>query len=378
MNFAWSEEQQDVRELARRILKDLVNDDIVTQAERDGQPYLKDAWAALSEAELMSLSLSEEAGGGGMGEEELSILLREIGAVGAPLPVMSTLVLAALPLDKFGNDAQKKRAITALAATPEIVGAWSEIARRDLYQPATTLTKNDDGSYTLNGVKTHVEAAKDAKAFVVTAQLDGKPVLLIAPNGDGVTVSAQDVTNWTIAYEVRFENVAINEEDIIVQGDAATDALDYLIDRLLMAQSSLMLGLADTTLKLTATHAVDRVQFGQPIATFQAVGQRCADAYIDLQALELAVLRVAWLQANDHPSTDAAQKAKFVAAQTSHRIGATATHIHGGIGFDRDYPLYRYFLGLKVLEFSFGNANEQLQKIGQRFAQAATPEQKAS
>lgn len=375
MNFAWSEEQRDIRELARRILKDLVNDDVVTQAQRDGQPYLQDAWKALSEAELMSLSLSEEAGGGGMGELELSILLREIGRVGAPLPIMSTLILAALPLDQYGNAEQKKSAIRALAPTPEIVGAWSEIGRRDVFDPATTLSKNSDGSYTLNGVKTHVEAAQDAKEFVVTAQLDGKPVILLANNGEGVTVTPQQATNLTIVYEVRFQDVRVQEAQIVVQGDAAQEALDWLVDRVLMAQSSLMLGLAETTLDLTATHAVDRVQFGQPIATFQAVGQRCADAYIDLQSLELAVWRVAWLQANGHPSHDAAQKAKFVAAQTSHRIGATATHIHGGIGFDRDYPLYRFFLGLKILEFSFGNAKEQLQQIGARFAQAVeTPQ----
>lgn len=373
MNFAWSEEQRDIRDLARRILSDLVDDETVTKAQHDGEPYLRDAWKALSEAELMSLSLSEEAGGGGMSEEELSILLREIGRVGAPLPVMSTIVLAALPLDRYGDDAQKKRAITALAPTPEIVGAWEEIGRRDVFQPATTLTRNDDGSYTLNGAKTHVEAAADAKEFVVTATLDGKPVLLTAAAGDGVTVTPQDATNLTIVYEVRFENVAVDASQIIVQGDEAQEALQWLVDHLLMAQSSLMLGLAETALNLTAAHAVDRVQFGQPIATFQAVGQRSADAYIDLQTFELAVWRVAWLQANGHPSTDAAQKAKFVAAQVSHRIGSTAMHIHGGIGFDRDYPLYRYFLGIKLLEFSFGNASEQLKHIGARYAAAATP-----
>lgn len=377
MNFAWSEEQRDIRELARRILTDLVNDDVVTQAQRDGQPYLQDAWKALSEAELMSLSLSEEAGGGGMGEMELSILLREIGRVGAPLPIMSTLILGALPLDQFGSSEQKKRAVSALAPTPEIVGAWAEIGRRDVFDPAATLVEKD-GKYSLTGVKTHVEAAKDAKEFVVTAQLNGKPVLLLAKNGPGVTVTPQQATNLTIVYEVRFDDVEVHESQIIAQDDDAQKALEWLVDRVLMAQTSLMLGLAETTLNLTATHAVDRVQFGQPIATFQAVGQRCADAYIDLQALELAVWRVAWLLANGRPSTDAAQKAKFVAAQTSHRIGATATHIHGGIGFDRDYPLYRFFLGLKILEFSFGNAKEQLQKIGERFAHAATTQKQAS
>lgn len=370
MEFTWSEEQKDVRDLSRRILTDLVTDDAVKKYEADGEPYMRAVWKALSESELLSLSLSEEAGGAGMGEMELSILLREIGRVGATLPVLGTLVLAALPLDYIGGAELHQRIPKIVGQTPSSTGAWAEIGRRDPFQPTTTLTKDGD-VYRVTGVKTHVEAAEDVRAFVVNAQLDGEPALIMVAAGNGVTIEKQQATNLSTLYQVSFDQAEVPPEHVLAVGDKARDVIGWTIDRLMMAQASLMLGLADTTLRLTATHATDRVQFGQPIAMFQAVGQRVADAYIDLQGMELQVWRAAWTQAQGLDSTDVAQKAKFVAAEAGHRIGATATHIHGGIGFDRDYPLYRYFLGMKLLEFSFGGAHVQLQQIGQRFADAA-------
>lgn len=370
MEFTWSEEQKDVRELSRRILTDLVTDDNVKKMEAAGEPYMRDVWKALAESELLGLSVSADAGGAGMREMELSILLREVGRVGAPLPIIGVLVLGILPLDHIGGDELRKRIPKLMGTTPGATGAWAESDRRDPYRPSTTLTKEGD-HYRLTGVKTHVEAAADVRAFVVNAQLDGEPVIVMAANDQGVTVEAQQATNLTTVYQVRFDNVEVPQEHVLAVGDQARETIGWTMDRLLMAQASLMLGLADTALKLTATHAIDRVQFGQPIAMFQAVGQRVADAYIDLQGMELHVWRAAWLQAQGLPSTDAAQKAKFVAAEASHRIGATATHIHGGIGFDRDYPLYRYFLGLKMVEFAFGGAHVQLQQIGERVANAA-------
>lgn len=373
MDFAWTEEQNDVRDLARRILTDLVSDDAIKAFERTGASYFAKAWEELSRAEILSLPLSEAAGGGGMSELELSLLLREVGRVAAPIPIMSALVFAAMPLDRFGSAAQRKLARAALGDVPTVTGAWSEIATRDLFRPAATLVKNADGSFTLNAVKTHVEAADVAEAFVVNAQLDGRPALVIARTGAGVSLAEQEVTNWTKRFEVSFVNVQIAADDVIALGDDADAAISWTRDRALMSQCSIMLGLADTALALTADYATKRVQFGQPIAMFQAVGQRAADCYIDLQSIELMTLRTAWLQAEGQPSTDAAEKAKFVASECGHRIVAAASHIHGGMGFDRDYPFYRYFLGMKLFEFSLGGANAQLAAVGRRVANAAQP-----
>lgn len=368
MDFAWTEEQNDVRDLARRILTDLVSDDAIKAFERTDDSYFVKVWEELSRSEILSLPLSEAAGGGGMSELELSLLLREVGKVAAPLPVMSALVFAAMPLDKFGTPAQKNLALQAVGLVPKVTGAWAEVATRDLARPAATLSKNADGSYTLNAVKTNVEAGDVAERFLVNAQLDGRPALVLASRGEGVTLTAQEATNLLPVFEVRFENVPIAADDVVALGDDAEAAIAWTLDRALMAQSSIMLGLADTALALTADYATKRVQFGQPIAMFQAVGQRAADCYIDLQSIELMVLRVAWMQAEGLPSTDAAQKAKFVAADCGHRIVAAASHIHGGMGFDRDYPLYRYFLSMKLNEFSLGGAKAQLGAIGRRMA----------
>lgn len=367
MDFAWTDEQKVIRDLARRILTDLVSDDAIKAFEPTKKSYFARVWEELSRAEILSLPLSEDNGGGGMSELELSLVLKEIGRVAAPIPIMSALIFAAMPLDRFGTGAQKSAAKNAVADTPTITGAWSETQSRDALRPAATLSKTA-GGYLLQGVKTNVEAADVAQAFVVNAQLDGAPALVIARRDATVTLTEQEATNLLTVYQVRFENTPIAAEDVIVLGDKAREAIAWTMDRAWMAQSAIMLGLADTALALTADYATKRVQFGQPIAMFQAVGQRAADCYIDLQSMELMTLRAAWLQAEGLPSTDAAQKAKFVAADGGHRIVAAASHLHGGMGFDRDYPLYRYFLSMKLYEFTHGGANAQLGAIGRRVA----------
>lgn len=369
MDFAWTEEQNDVRDLARRILTDLADDDALKAFERSGESYFARAWQELSRSEILSLVLSEANGGGGMTELELSLLLREVGKVAAPIPVMGALVLAAMPLDRFGSPAQKKLALSAVAETPGVVGAWFEAATRDTYRPAATLRANGDGSFTLDGVKTNVEAANVADAFLVNAQLDGAPAVVIArKSADGVQLADQLGTNIQPLFQVSFDGVRIAADDVVATGEDARALILWTLDRALMAQSSVMLGLADQALALTADYATKRVQFGQPIAMFQAVGQRAADCYIDLQAMELMTLRAAWLQSEGMDSSDAARKAKYVASENGHRIVAAASHIHGGMGFDKDYPLYRYFLTMKLYEFTLGGANAQLSAIGKDIA----------
>lgn len=368
MNFAWTDEQKDVRELARKILQDLVSDDAVKAFEASGASYLAAAWEALAEAELLSLPLQEATGGGGMSTMELSVLLREVGRVAAPIPVMSALVFAALPLDRFAaSDAQRAAARAAVGRTPTVTGAWMETGSRDPLRPTATLTRKGDG-YTLTGTKTHVEAAEQAETFLVNAQLDGAPALVLARRDASVTETAQEATNLLRVSELRFEATPIAAADVVALGEDAAEAIRWTHAHALVAQASVMVGLAETALALTADYATKRVQFGQPIAMFQAVGQRAADCYIDLQAMELMTQRAAWLQSEGRPSMDAAQKAKLVASEGGHRIVAAASHIHGGMGFDRDYPLYRYFLSMKLFEFTYGGAQAQLGAVGGRIA----------
>jgi 3-oxocholest-4-en-26-oyl-CoA dehydrogenase beta subunit len=127
-------------------------------------------------------------------------------------------------------------------------------------------------------------------------------------------------------------------------------------------------GVADEALRLTAHYTTERKQFDRAIGTFQAVGQRLADAYIDNQAIELTMLQAATHldEGLDVPAEVAT--AKFWAADGGNRIGHAALHVHGGVSIDLDFPIHRYFLWLKQLEFTLGSATPQLVVLGKILA----------
>jgi alkylation response protein AidB-like acyl-CoA dehydrogenase len=121
-------------------------------------------------------------------------------------------------------------------------------------------------------------------------------------------------------------------------------------------------------LELTARYASERVQFERPIGTFQAVAQRLADSYVDVEAIRLTLWQAAWRLGQGLPAATEVATAKFWAADGGHRVAHTAVHVHGGVGIDKDYPLHRYFVATKRNELSLGGATAQLRRIGSTLA----------
>ena len=124
------------------------------------------------------------------------------------------------------------------------------------------------------------------------------------------------------------------------------------------------IGICEEALRLTAEYTKTREQFDRPIATFQAVGQRAADAYIDTEAVRLTAWQAAWRLSEGLPATEQVAIAKFWCAEGGQRVVHAAQHLHGGMGVDRDYPLHRYFLWAKELELTLGGATASLLGLG--------------
>ena len=126
--------------------------------------------------------------------------------------------------------------------------------------------------------------------------------------------------------------------------------------------------MASAAVALVSEYTKSREQFDKPIATFQAVGQRAADAYVDAEAIRLTAWQAAWRIDQGLPADDAVAVAKFWAADGGQRVVHAAVHLHGGVGVDRDYPLHRHFLLTKQLELTLGGATDQLLRIGATLA----------
>jgi len=121
-------------------------------------------------------------------------------------------------------------------------------------------------------------------------------------------------------------------------------------------------------LEMTTADSKERVQFDVPIATFQAVGHRLADCYIDVEGLRLTLWQAVWQLEEGRPANTEVAVAKYWAAEAAHRVGHAVVHVHGGTGIDNDYPLHRYFIAAKAIEFALGGATDQLLHIGATFA----------
>ena len=127
-------------------------------------------------------------------------------------------------------------------------------------------------------------------------------------------------------------------------------------------------GVCAAALELTAEYTKTREQFEKPIATFQAVGQRAADAYVDTEAIRLTAWQAASRLAAGLPAAPEIAVAKYWAAEGGQRVVHAASHLHGGIGVDRDYPLHRFILLTEQIELTLGGANESLRRLGRILA----------
>ena len=132
--------------------------------------------------------------------------------------------------------------------------------------------------------------------------------------------------------------------------------------------AALQAGVCEAATRLTATYTSERRQFDTPIATFQAVAHRMADAYIDTEAIRLTAWQAVWRLEHGRPASTQVATAKFWASEGSNRVIAAAHHLHGGMGVDRDYPLHRYTFLCRQIEFALGSATPSLARLGKELA----------
>ena len=371
MDFAFTEDQDALRELARKILEDRVTHDRLKQIEASADWFDRDTWQELARANLLGVAIGEAHGGSGWGFLELCILLVEVGRAVAPVPVYPSLVLGALPLAAFGTDEQKQRFLPRVASGECIMTAALAEPRSASTAHVSTRAQRAGAGFRLGGEKTCVPAAHLAERVLVPALLpDGRTGLfLVDPRAAGVALERQHGTSHEPQFRIRLENVAASEDDLLGGEAAPATALGWLIDRATAALCAIEAGVVERALRITADYSAKREQFGQPIGAFQAVHQRAADAFIDAECIRWTMWRAVSRLAAGEDAADDVSIAKFWAAEGGHRVTYAAQHLHGGIGVDVDYPIHRYTMWSRQIELTLGTAKEHLDRLGERIAQ---------
>jgi alkylation response protein AidB-like acyl-CoA dehydrogenase len=368
MDFSLTEAQRELRDLAHKILDDRMTAAHLKASDADEEWYDLDTWQELAKANLLGVAIPEQHGGLGLGFLDLCFVLQEIGRSVAPLPAVPCLVGAALPIARFGTEEQC--AVLAQVATGDVIltAALQEYGTLP-EEPRTVATRTGSG-WTLDGTKTGVPAFNAAEAIVVPARVDdgGIVVFLVPADAAGVVAQRQETMNHEPQFEVRLDAVGLPASAVLGSEELGREILDWTLARVTVAMCAVVSGAADRAMRLTAQYTCDRKQFDRAIGTFQAVGQRMADCFIDDQAIELTMLQAAThLDEGREVPTEVAT-AKFWACEGGSRIGHAALHVHGGISIDLDYPIHRYFLWIKQHEFALGSATRQLVRIGEVLA----------
>jgi 3-oxocholest-4-en-26-oyl-CoA dehydrogenase beta subunit len=366
VDFSLTEEQEATRDLAKQILEDRVTHERLKEMEAGDESFDRETWGELAKAGLLGIALPEDVGGSGLGFVALCLFLEEVGRTVAPVPVLPTVVLGALPIAEFGTDAQKQALLPGVVEGDTVLTAALVEVGTDPLRPTTTAKQDGDG-WVVEGEKTCVPAGLVANRILVPARAgdDGSIVVLIVdPEVDGVSRERQDTTTGIPEARLTLDGVRVVGADVL--GDASSGAaiVEWIVERANAALSAIATGVCEQALHMTAEYTKTREQFERPIATFQAVGQRAADAYIDTEAVRLTALQAAWRLEEGLPAAAEVAIAKFWAADGGQRVVHAAQHLHGGIGVDRDYPLHRYFLWAKHLELTLGGATPQLLKLG--------------
>lgn len=368
MDFGLSEEQQDLRGLAEQILHGEVTHDRLKEIEGGEDNLDRELWGKLADAGLLGIAIPEANGGGGYGFLEAAIVLEELGRTVAPIPYLSTIVLGALPIARFGSDTQRKL-LDGVVNGDTLLTAGLVEAGADPHRPTTTARRDGDG-WVLDGEKMCVPDGMTTNRILVPATTDDGTVIvaIVDPNTRGVSRERQNTTSGHPEALVHLDGVTVTADDVLGGTDRGAEVLDWTIERATAALCAIAVGVCEEAVRMTAEYTKTREQFDRPIATFQAVGQRAADAYIDTEAIRLTAWQAIWRLSEELPATAETAVAKFWAAEGGQRVVHAAQHLHGGMGVDRDYPLHRYFLLAKQLELTLGGTTPQLLTLGRILA----------
>lgn len=364
MDFGLSEEQRELRELARRILSDRTTPARLKAIDASDDWFDRDTWRELAKANLLGIALPEEHGGLGMAFLDLCLLLTEVGRHVAPLPVVPCLVSGAMAVATFGTPPQREVLRRVTAGDAILTAALTEPGG-DPYRPSAEAERDGDG-WLISGVKTAVPAVHLAEAILVPVVADGAPeVFVVQSDAPGIAMGRQETMAREPQWRLTLDHVRVSS-DALLQGaeHSGVQILEWILARTTVALCAVASGVSAEALRITAAYATDRHQFDRPIGSFQAVGQRLADAFIDNRAIELTMQAAATHLDEGRCVPAEIATAKFWAAEGGSRVVHAALHVHGGISIDNDYPIHRYFLWMKQIEATLGAATPQLLRIG--------------
>jgi alkylation response protein AidB-like acyl-CoA dehydrogenase len=371
VDLGLSEEQEMLKNFARDFLEKECPEQYVRAMEEDERGYSPEVWRKMAEQGWQGLIIPEQYGGAGLGFLDLIVLVEEFGRALVPGPFISTVVGGALPLLEAGSEQQKQEYLPRIASGDLIMTlAFTEPSARFDADGVETTARREGDSYVLNGTKLFVPDANVAGMLTVVARQpgtsgeDGISLFLVDAHAQGVTVEPLKTIASDKQCEVRLENVRVPAANLLGAEGQGWPTMRRLLQKATVIECAYLVGLAQMDFEISVNYAKERVQFGRPIGSFQAIQHKAADMVTDVDGARFIMYRAAWAVAEDEPDAEMqVHMAKAWCSDATRRVVAHGQQIHGGIGFTKDYKIQLYFRRQKRSELMWGDADYHREKV---------------
>ena len=368
MNFAFTEEQEELRKTVRAFLEAKSAETAVREQMETDSGYDTAVWSQMGEQlGLQGLAIPEEFGGSGYTFVELGIVLEEQGRALLCAPFFSTVVLAANTLLHSGDDAAKAAHLPGIASGETIAtlaftepsGKWDESGI------TTEATASGDG-WTLTGVKSFVLDGHTASLIIVAARTaKGVSLFTVAGDAAGLTRTALSTMDQT-RKQAKLEFAGTPATLLGTEGEGWA-VLSTVLDLAAVGLAAEQVGGAQKVLEQAVEYAKVRVQFGRPIGSFQAIKHKCADMLLEVESAKSAAYYGLWCAAEQNDELPSvASLAKAYCSEAYFHATAENIQIHGGIGFTWEHPAHLYFKRAKSSELLFGDPTYHRELLAQR------------
>lgn len=371
MDISLSEEQELLQQSARNFLLDECPPALVRAMEKDEKGYPPELWRKMAELGWLGLIFPERYEGVEAPFSDLTVLVEEFGRFLVPTPYIPTVVLTGIALLRGGSEKQKEQYLPQIARG-ELIGTLAMTEESGRIDPAgiqMQAQSTSDGGYVLNGIKLFVPFAHVADLLVCPVRTspgsnaEGVTLLLITGKSEGLHCEKLQTIADDHQCEVVFQNVRVPAENVLGKVGQGWEILQQVLDHGTVARCAEMVGIAQRAFEMSVQYAKERVQFGRPIGTFQAIKHKCANMVIDVDGSRYITYRAAWNLAHGLPAALDVAIAKTWVSDACRRVVKEAHQIHGGIGYTADYDLQLYYRRAKAAEVAFGDAHFHRERV---------------
>ena len=374
MDLGLSQEQEMIKTSARDFLEKECPKTLVRAMEEDAKGYSPELWKKMADLGWMALVFPEQFGGTGNSFLDLCVLIEEHGRALLPGPFFSTVVLCGLPILHFGTDAQKKEHLTHVANGNRImVYAQTEpSATWDASGVELKATAQGDG-YVLNGTKLFIPSAEVADTLLVVARTratgkaeDSISLFLVDAKAAGISYEGLKTIASDHQAEITFKDVKVSKNNMLGAPNQGWKIVQKIAEWGAAGKCAEMVGGAQKVLEMSVEYAKQRVQFGRPIGSFQAIQHHCANMVTDVDGSRYIAYEAIWRVSEGLDASKEVSMAKAWVSEAYRRVCALGHQIHGGIGFTKEHDMQLFFRRAKAAELAFGDGDYHREIVAQK------------